>query len=85
MMDGFNEFAMEIKKRDNKKRIGPCTGVVKSVSPFIVTILNGEVTLHEEEELIICQAVEKVEIGEELLIVSQEDQQLFYAVAKIRR
>ena len=84
MTDGFNELAQEIKERDNKKRIGPCTGIVKSNSPFVVTILNGEMTLHEDEELIICQAIENIEVGKEVLVIPQDDQQLFYAVAKIR-
>lgn len=84
MIDGYNRLAKELKKRDNKTKIGACHGVVKSTNPFIVSVF-GEYTLEEGDNLSVCETAQGAKVGETVLCVPQEDQQHFFAVARIRR
>lgn len=83
MNDGFDRLAKKIKENKNKKKIGARAGVIKSTSPFIVSI-DDEFILVEGKELILCEAVVNLEVGDKVLCVPEEDQQHFYAAGKIR-
>ena len=83
MTDEFDKLADTIKENKNKKKIGVRTGVVKSTSPFIVSI-DDEYILTEGEELILCETAFYLETGDKVLCIPEEDQQHFYAVGKIR-
>ena len=83
MSDEFDRLADTIKENKNKKKIGARTGIIKSTSPFIVS-LDGEYTLIEGEELFLCEAVVNLKAGDKVLCIPEEDQQHFYAVGRIR-
>ena len=83
MSDAFDRLADTIKENKNKKKIGVRAGVIKSTSPFIVSI-DDEYIFTEGEELTLCEAVVNLKVGDKVLCVPEEDQQHFYAVGKIR-
>ena len=58
MGDNFAKLAQEIHKRDNKKAIGPCIGIVtKATQPIIVEICDGAVVLEQGINARVCKNV----------------------------
>ena len=52
-------IAKELKKRDNPKDYKPCEAFVVSLSPVVVSILDGKIKLVEGKDLIITEWFKK--------------------------
>lgn len=77
-------IAKMLKERDNKNQIGPCVGNVTSINPLIIDILNGEISLQENQMYIVDNLI-NLEINNKVLVIPAEFEQVFFIVNKVRK
>lgn len=79
-----NDLAREFKKRNNKKSIGPCVGVIQSISPLRASICDGQIMIDDSNGYT-CKSVSEVfKTGDNVLIIPSGDDQKFFIVDVIR-
>lgn len=72
------------KERDVKSNIGPCVGKVVGVNPLKISILNGEITL-QEEQLYILESLFRLNLNEQVLLIPTADEQSFFIIDVVKK
>lgn len=57
-MNYEDELAAMLKERDNPKMLAPQLGIVKSVSPLKISLLDGQILL-DSDDVLICKALKE--------------------------
>lgn len=57
-MSYADEMAKLFRERDNKKTLPPQIGIVKSVTPLKISLLDGQILL-DNDDVLICHALKE--------------------------